>query len=70
MLWMLVSVSLSVNTIYMDESTCELAAKKMRDQHHDAICFPVDPDADMVRIESTFKKFFEVVKGFKDETRR
>lgn len=70
MLWMLVSVSLSVNSIYMNEKSCELAAEKMREQKHDAICFPIDPDAEMAVVGNNIQKFVDIMKGFTDETRR
>lgn len=68
--WLLISASLSINTLYINQQSCEMAEERLIAAGHDAICIPVDPDAQIVQIENIFLKFAEMMKGFKDETRR
>ena len=67
MLWMLISASLSINTMYQVEETCIDVQRKAG---HDAICIQIDPNATMKQMEYALQSFVGIVKGLENETRR
>lgn len=70
MLWMLISASLSINTMYQVEETCMDVQNKLREAGHDAICFQIDTEAQMLQIEYALQSFVGIMKGLENETRR
>lgn len=70
MLWMLISASLSINTMYQVEETCIDVQNKLREAGHDAICIQIDPNATMKQMEYALQSFVGIVKGLENETRR
>jgi hypothetical protein len=70
MLWLLISASLSLNQTYLAEVSCLEAERRLQEAGHDAICIPIDRDAELAIVEDTLESFVNIVKGLNNETRR
>lgn len=56
--------------MYQVEETCMDVQNKLREAGHDAICFQIDTEAQMLQIEYALQSFVGIMKGLENETRR